>query len=102
MTSEFIQILSVLSFNNFIHGILQRRLGLFDFSFYAWPVDYHWDESKAEYVLLQKLTCMLATTLNRTGCEKFKKKCIVICTVIYKFYIIYFSVMLNKIQNIIE
>ena len=34
------------------YGILQRRLGLYDFGFYAWPVDYNWDETKAEYVLL--------------------------------------------------
>ena len=47
----FIQILSVSLFNNFILIILQKRLGLYDFSFHAWPVDYHWDESKAEYVL---------------------------------------------------
>lgn len=38
-------------FNNFIPVILQKKLGLYDFSFHAWPVDYHWDESKAEYVL---------------------------------------------------
>ena len=39
-------------FNNYFDGILQRRLGLYDFSFHAWPVDYNWDETKAEYVLL--------------------------------------------------
>lgn len=30
---------------------LQKKLGLYDFSFDAWPVDYKWDETKAEYVL---------------------------------------------------
>ena len=29
---------------------LQSKLGLYDFTFGAWPVDYKWDESKAEYV----------------------------------------------------
>lgn len=47
----FIQILSVSLFYNFIPVILQKKLGLYDFSFHAWPVDYHWDESKAEYVI---------------------------------------------------
>jgi len=47
----FIQILSASLFNNFIPVILQKKLGLYDFSFHAWPVDYHWDGSKAEYVL---------------------------------------------------
>ena len=35
--------------------ILQKRLGLYDFSFEAWPVDYKWDESKAEYVMQSKI-----------------------------------------------
>ena len=35
---------------NLFSYFFQRKLGLYDFNFGAWPIDYKWDESKAEYV----------------------------------------------------
>ena len=83
----FIQILSVSLFNDFILIILQKRLGLYDFSFHAWPVDYHWDESKAEYVLNLNFCYLQPYT------EEFERN--------KQNILLYSHVMLTKIQNII-
>lgn len=42
----------------------QKKLGLYDFSFGAWPVDYKWKESKAKYVDRTELKILSLNVLS--------------------------------------